>query len=148
VASEDTYAEAKERHDQLVDLLRGNQHRQEEPPEPVDGSQVADRSVLMQRMEQSLKVQISPNLGNKTVFRGQATTLGHEAQLLAMLAEWIGREGYEYWDDDSYAHEARQLRDAATELGAASRARDYGRARQAAGRIGQSCSNCHEDYRE
>jgi hypothetical protein len=148
VASEDTFAEAKLRRDQLLDLLRGNRPRLEKPAKLENAAQVADRHVLMQRMQRSLKQQLSPRMGNKTVFRAQAKTVGYEAQLLAMLAEWIGREGYDYWDDESYTLQARLLRDAATELAVASRQPDYGRARQAAGRMGQACSNCHEDYRD
>ena len=101
----------------------------------------------MQHMEWSLKQKLSPHMGNKIAFHKQAEAVGHAAQLLAMLAEWIGREGYEYWDDESYALQASLLRNAATELGAASRQPDYSRARQAAGRAEQACSNCHEDYR-
>jgi len=147
VASEDTYAEAKNRRDLLVDLLRGNHHRLLKPDTPEGASQVADRSVLMQWMERSQKERISVNMGNSSLFRRQAATVGHEAQLLAMLAEWISRPGYEYWDDDPYSRQTHQLRSAATELNAASQVPDYGRARRAAGRVGQACSNCHEDYR-
>ncbi len=148
VASQDTYTEASRLRDQLLDLLRGNHPRMEKPTGSQDAAQIADRAVLMQRMEQSLKQKITPHMGSKGAFRKQAETVGHEAGLLAMLAQWIGREGYEYWDDESYALQARLLGNAATELAAASRQSDYSQARQAAGSLGQACGNCHDDYRE
>ena len=146
-ATDETFAEAKTQHDLLVDLLRGNRHRLEMPEAPTGYDQIADLTVLMQCMKESLREQISPHLGNNNLFRQHATDLEHQAQLLAMLAEWVGHEGYDYWDDESYAHQARQLRAAAIDMATASRQHEYGQARQAAGRIGKACSNCHEDYR-
>ncbi len=141
------FAEAISRRDQLEALIRGNRSRMDKPADPEGWDKVADLPVLMQRMELSHEERISPQLGSSQVFRKGAKEVHHEAQLLAMLAEIISREGYEYWDDDAYAQYARQLRDAAVDLGRASSEQNYGLAREAAGRVGQACSGCHEDYR-
>ena len=97
-----------QRKQDLADLVRGGRPQVPKADAAVaDWSQVADRPPLMQRHEHR-----PPGATHQVARRrrhlppqSQATSQ-HEAQLVAMIAEVIGREGFEFWDDEEY----RQLR--------------------------------------
>lgn len=146
-ATDQTFAEAKSRKTDLDDILRGERLAGDAPDALPKWSEVADRPLLMQRMELSLEERIGPKLSNDSVFQKSLDEVRHEAELLAMLAEIIQRDDYEYWDDDSFREYAGELRTAAQEVVRAAEDKDYEAARAAAGRAGQSCSSCHEGYR-
>jgi cytochrome c556 len=103
--------------------------------------------MLMTRMERALQDGISPQLANSATFERAAAELLHESQMLAMLGEAIGREGYEFWDDEGFQEHAAALRGAAAELTKAASEKNYEAARSAAGRASQACTICHEGYR-
>jgi hypothetical protein len=146
-ATDQTFAEAQSRKTDLDDVVRGERLAGAESTEPGKWSELADRSLLMQRMELALQERIMPQLASDAVFRKSLDDVRHEAELLAMLAEIIQREDYEYWDDDTFREYSAELSAAAQEMARAAEAKDYESARAAAGRAGQACSSCHEGYR-
>jgi hypothetical protein len=145
-ATDQSFAEAAARKTDLDDLVRG-----ERPSgagaELARWSDLAERPVLMQRMEQLLEEQISPAMANAREFSRRADDVRQEAELLALLAEVIQREEYEYWDDEGFKELAHELRSAATDLKRAAVEAEYEAARAAAARAGQACSQCHEGWR-
>lgn len=143
VASTQAYADAKQTHAMLVELLRGQSPTAKSNAE----GGLADRALLMQAMEVALNEGLSSTLANAREFRRRSQLAAEQAQLLAMLAEVIQRDGYEYSDDDEFLAEARLLRSASEELAQAAKDKNYEAARTAAGRVSQSCSRCHEGYR-
>jgi len=147
VATDSTFAEARRRHEDLNALLRGQSVQLTKPTEEVTWDQIADRSLLMLRMEQAIQEKLSSSLGSESSFRRTNSQLRQEAQVLAMLAEVIQQEGYEYADDDTYLEYAQQLREASRQLDQACEQNNYESARKAVGRATQSCSDCHEGYR-
>ena len=142
-ASAQSFSAAKEMHALLGELLRGQAPAGETTSQP----ELVDQNLLMQSMEQAIKERLKPALANQREFRKRSQLAFEQAQLLAVLAEVIQQEGYDYADDDTYLVQARQLRKATQDLTQAARDKNYEAARAAAGRVGQSCSNCHEDYR-
>ena len=50
---------------------------------------------------------------------------------MAAIADIIGREGFEFWDDESYAKCAHDLRQAATDVSAAVETDNFEQAQQA-----------------
>ncbi|MCG8447990.1 MAG: cytochrome c, partial [Pirellulales bacterium] len=102
---------------------------------------------LMQRMEQSFAENIAPSLANARQFRKRKQAISHEAQLLAMLAQVIQLAAYDYSDDETYVAYALGLRETCRELRRACDQGNYESARAAAGKVSQSCSACHADYR-
>jgi len=146
-ATDQSFAEASARKLELDDLIRGNPIGDANRATVGNWSSLADRSLLMQRMERGFQDGITPKLANQTMFQKSADELRHEAEILAVLADVIAREEYEYWDDETFAEYARQLGEAAAELRRAIDADSYEAARSAAGRAGQACSACHEGYR-
>ncbi|NOY30828.1 MAG: cytochrome c [Planctomycetes bacterium] len=142
-ASEPSYSAAKQMHGLLTELLRGQSAFEDSTQEKWQ----VDRSLLMLRMEQSVEEILGPSLSSKKIFRRRNSDLAHEAQLLAVLAKVIIEEGYESADDEEFSAYARQLGEASTTLVREAEEKNYEAARSAAGRLTQSCSACHEDFR-
>lgn len=145
VATDQSYRDATLRKQDLEDLLRG-QRPTIEPAELPHWSELADRELLMRWMEASQET-VGPLLANERAFKRESEKLQQQAQLLSALGEIIQREEYDYWDDDGFVEYARALQTSAKEVSDAASRGDYPRAREAAGRVGQSCSECHEGYR-
>jgi hypothetical protein len=142
-ASDESLALAADVHAQIAELLSGQSTTRQ-----ASGDEAPiDRGQLMLRMELAVEENISPWLANRKEFRRRKSEVAQESQLLAMLARIVCREQYEYADDEGFVEIARDLGRAAQQLTKASEQNDYEAARQAAGRVTQSCSNCHDDYR-
>ncbi|MEX2026289.1 MAG: cytochrome c [Pirellulaceae bacterium] len=147
--SDATYQEAQERRDDLAALVRGERPAtSKSAAREADWSHVADRPPLMQRMNVAFQDRLSPWAANPRQFERNRREVRHEAQLVAMLAEVIQKEGFEFWDDETYRDYARELGQAATATAQAADQGNYERAREAIGRMGQACNDCHDGYRE
>jgi cytochrome c556 len=101
----------------------------------------------MQRMERAVQESVNPRLANARDFSAVAADVRQEAQILALLAELIDREEYEFWDDETFRDYSKELGDAASDLSHAATDGNYDAARAAFGRAGQSCAACHDGYR-
>jgi len=144
-----TYREATDRKADLAALVRG-----ERPPLPkaaaelTDWSQIAARSPLMQRINAAHEERLTRWLADPANFRRQRSDVRHEAQVLALLAEVIHREAFEFWDDETFVDYAIALRQAATDTAAAAASDNFAQARDAANRATAACTDCHAGYRE
>jgi cytochrome c556 len=148
VASDASYQEASSRAEDLQTLVRGGSlSLAPPPPAAVVWPQVSDRSELMKRLEQAEQQGIAPAVSGEAAFKKNSDRLLHDAQIVAALSDVITREGYEFADDDAYLELARAMREQAMRLRDATLQGNYEQARQAAGALGQACTNCHEDYR-
>lgn len=147
-ASDAAYKEARQRADELAELVRGgNVESVGETLADREGEGWLDRRPLMSRLEASQQQRLGPWTANEAEFARQQPQLRHEAELLAAVAELIPREGYEFADDDGFREQASQLQTAARQLRAAVEQSDYERARAALSEVNQSCDRCHADYR-
>lgn len=142
-ANEQSWAVAKQTQNLLADLIRGQSPQVETERE----NQPVDRAQLMLRMERSNKEILGPSLANKKMFRRHSEAVAHESQVLAVLAKVIVEQPYDYSEEEEFIAFARQLGEASNAMARAAKEKDYDQARSAAGRITQSCSHCHEDYR-
>jgi hypothetical protein len=147
VGTDQTYREASQRNQDLADLIRGSRPQVSAAERISVWGQVADRAPLMQRMEIAHQEHLTKWLANERQFAQYREDILHEAQLVALFADVIGREGFEYWDDQQYAQFARELRHAAADIAAAAELENYDQAKQAIGRATNACTNCHEGYR-
>lgn len=147
VGSDQTFQEASQRKQDLDDLVRGSRPQVPAAERAADWGQVADRPPLMQRMNQAELGRLKPWLADQQQFQSHRGDVQHEAQLVAMIAEVIGRDGFEFWDEEEYAGYRRELRQAAGELAKAAAADNYEAARAANVRIIKACTDCHADYR-
>ncbi|HVT28334.1 MAG TPA: hypothetical protein VHE81_10010 [Lacipirellulaceae bacterium] len=146
-ASDQTFQEAAQRRQDLGDLIAGNRPKTTTAVRRADWSTVADRPPLMQRLNIAHQDRLTKWLATKTEFAAHRDDVKTEAQLAATIADIIGHEGYEYWDDESYAKFARSLRQAASDVAAAVDADNYEQAQQANNRMSKACIDCHEGFR-
>jgi hypothetical protein len=147
VGSDQTYNEAVRRKQDLEELIRGARPQVSDAKRTATWGQVAQRPPLMQRLNAAHEERLTKWLANSGEFSSHRDEVRHEAQVIAMLADVISREGFDYWDDAEYASFARELRDAAGGISAAADLNDFEKARQAIDRAGKACAGCHEAYR-
>jgi len=148
VGTTQSYNQAKLRKQDLEELIRGSRvEGAREAEATVTWDKVADRPPLMQRMEQAFDKRLRPWLASESEFKNKAEDILREAQILAMISEVIQREGFEYWDDETYTGYAAAMRDAAKDIAEAVKLQSYQQASEAAGAISNACSECHSGYR-
>ena len=132
----------------LTELVRGgNFNANTAPIEEFDWSETVERSPLMVRLETSFDTSLKPDLASNTEFKKHLDRVKHEASMVAAIGQVLIQENMDDAEDDDYAEYARQMTAAALEVMDACKTDQYDRASDAANRIGQSCSNCHDDWR-
>ncbi len=147
VGTEGSFKEAKMRKDDLEGLVRGGGNVSGSGESQAKWDKVSGRPPLMQRIEQAHQQGIAIWTASAGDFSKNGEKLAHEAQLLAVLAEVIQRDGFEYADDETYLEYAKQMQQAALEVADAVKLKNYDQARKASGNIAKACSSCHEGYR-
>jgi len=147
-ATEQTYRETKQRSDDLSALLRGESIKVASSAETSnEWPKISDRPPLMSRLELAQRDRIAPWTANAAEFKKNSAALGHEAEMVATLAEVVARPGYEYADDEKYRGYAKALQQSALELRTAIQNENYQAAHTAAGTLSKACANCHGDFR-
>jgi hypothetical protein len=147
VGTDGSFNEAKLRKDDLEKLVRGEPPQVERGDVAAKWDKVANRPPLMQRLEKCQQQGVAVWTADAAEFRKNADKLEREAELMAALGEVIQREGFEYFDDETYVGYAKQMRDGAHRVAEAVKQKNYEQARQASGDIAKACSSCHEGYR-
>lgn len=147
VGTTPVYREAKQRILDLDDLIRGSTLAGNPNWDAIDWGELFDRGPLMLRLEQSHQERLAKWLASKREFNAQRERIVHEAELVAMLAQVLATEGMQDADDDEYTSYCEMLREASQAVIDAVNRNDYDSARQSAGEIYKSCSECHELYR-
>jgi hypothetical protein len=147
VGTDLSYREAKQRQEDLEKLLRGDTSQASRETESFTWDKVSGRPPLMQRLDRAQRQGLVLWTADSAQFQKNNAQFQHEAELIAALAEVIGREGYEYADDDTYLEYAHAMRDAAIEAADAAHKKNYDQARKAVGSIEKTCNSCHEGFR-
>jgi len=146
VASDSSFKEAKLRAEDLAALLRGEDVSAAADAE-FSWEKVSARPPLMSRLEAAHKERLSPATSNDADFAKRSEEILHEAQIVAVLAEVIKKEGYEYADDEGYQEYCDNMKAAALELIEAVNTKNGDAARRAVGAMGKACDDCHGDFR-
>jgi len=140
---------ASESAKDVADLVHGTfAARPSQPPALPAWSEICPRAELMKRLDEAHRHGLEPGTAQDRQFRKDAVHLAHEAQVVALLADLIARDGYEHSDDESYRELASAMREAALSLRSAAEQKDFEGARRAVLAIGRSCTDCHEGFRE
>jgi hypothetical protein len=149
VSTPQAFNEAKLRLDDLGQLIGGGSFGAAgESERTADWPKVCDdRSPLMQRLESAHQGKLQVMTASADEFKNHADAVAHEANILAALAEVLGKEGMPDADADDYAGWVKQITTASGEILEAVKSNNYDQARKAVGTIGQACSQCHELYR-
>ena len=147
-ADDNTFAEAKARSQNLDDLVQGGST--EFPPPPagdVKWPDVAERRQLMLRMELAFEKRLRPAVADAASLSKQREQALQEAEIIAALAEIVGREGYESADEAEYQKQAKELKQWALAAAAAVRDNNIGEAQRAVGMMGKACTECHGAFK-
>lgn len=145
--SDQTFQEAVQRRQDLTELVAGSRPKGKEAERKADWPKVADRPPLMQRMNLAHEDRLKKWLASKGEFTAHHDDVKHESQLVAAIADIIGRDGFEYADDEKYSKCAQELRQAAADVSAAVDTDNYDGARAANNRMTKACADCHESFR-
>lgn len=145
--STQAFAEAKLRKQDLTDLIGGQSVEAKEADAKPDWTKVLDdRAPLMMRLDQSRDALIKAFTADKSTFKANSDALAHEAQMFAVLAEVLCKEGLPNADDPEYIKIARMLQDGAKQITKACKDGDFDAAQKGASLVNQSCDKCHESY--
>jgi len=146
-SSSATFNEAKQRVQDLADLVRGGSITLPEAAEANEAAPLASRRQLMLRMEESHRERLEQWTASDRSFSSNQEDIDHEAQILAMLTRVILSPEYEYSEDNGYREYAGALIESCNEIRRALELNQFEQARSAVGTITKSCDNCHVDYR-
>lgn len=144
--STQVYNEAKLRQQDLQDLVSGGGLEERASDERNEWVMIVDRGPLMEYAE-SLLDRMQDATRSGAAFAQSADTVIRDAQMLAIVGTVLQAEGMIDADDEDYNALSQEMVDAATSLAAAGEREDSESARAAVGAIGQSCVNCHDQYR-
>ncbi len=147
VGTSQVYNEAKQRRDQLADLLNGSKIEGERSEPKANWAEVAGRAPLMQRLESAFDGKIQPGTSNPSEFKANASELRQNAEIIAAIAEVLKQEGMEDAGDETYDEHCDSMKKAALDIVDAIKNNNQDAAAKAAGQVGQACSQCHESYR-
>ena len=144
---EQGFASSKRSLEDLVQLVRGDRFPgKAKPPESLDWSAVVGHAAVMKRL-QVLQDEVKASSSNENEFKKQQPKLVHSAELIALMAEAVQQADMDYADDEEYVAYANKMRSAATAAAKASRNNNYEKLSNAVNAVGQSCADCHGDFR-
>ena len=144
---EQGFASSKRSLGDLVQLVRGDRFPgKAKPPESLDWSAVVGHAAVMRRL-QVLQDEVKAGSSSESEFKKQQPKLVHSAELIALLAETVQQPDMDYADDEGYTAYAQQMQSAAMAAAKASRNNNFEKLSNAASAVGQSCADCHGDYR-
>ena len=147
VGTTQAYESCKRRKQMLEDLVRGESVvGDEKVSEQIDWGQVIDRTPMMRRLQESLDVTKRLTASSSELAR-ESSAVVHEAELVTAMAMVLRQPNMSDADDDGYSAFANEMRLAASETNAAASVQDFDRTTKAASLLGQSCDNCHADWR-
>lgn len=148
VGTPQSYNEAKIRKQDLTDLIGGATIATSGNPEPkTDWGATVDRAPLMQRIDIGQQTALSPAVANEAAFKQNKEALLHEAAMFAALAQILKQETMPDGGDETYIEYCDEMLKGATDILDAIKLDNYEQASKGASLINQSCSNCHDLYR-
>jgi hypothetical protein len=147
VGTDQTFNESNQRKQDLADLVSGSRPKLPKAEQEADWGKLADRPPLMQRLNVAHEDRLTKWLSSEKQFKKNGEGVRHEAQIVAVIADVIGREGFDYADDEEYARLVRELRQAAIDISTAVELDNLDQAQDAINRATKSCADCHELYR-
>lgn len=146
VSSPQAYKEAKQRVEDLAELLNGN-NLDGTPNSELVWSDIIDRVPLMQLLEWAQQKHINPYSSSPENFKEHKEELQRFAELVAVLGKAAIMEDMPDAADSEYRAIAEQMIQQAQQISLAVQTDNPDMARQAAGQMGQACVKCHDGYR-
>jgi hypothetical protein len=148
VGTQQVWAEAKQRKDELTDLLGGSSPfsgKQAEAKAPW--KDVCGRSPLMQHLENIWEPRLKPALADKGQFTANADKVLRDAEMITAIGHVLAKDGMADADSEEYVKFCNALRDGAKAIVEGAKSKNYDQAAGGGAAIGKSCTECHENYR-
>ncbi len=146
VGSRQVYDEAKKRLLDLGDLLNGSQLSGEAKSD-IDWSNLIDRAPMMQLLDWAQQDFVAPHSASESKFAENKEELQRYAELIAVLGQISLQPEMPDANDDDYQALAKEMVAQARQISLAVQTNNPELARQASGKLGQSCTNCHDNFR-
>lgn len=146
VSSPQAYKEAKQRVEDLGELLNGS-GLDGTPNSELVWSDIIDRVPLMQLLEWAQQEHINGFTSSPENFQEHKEELQRFAELVAVLGKAAIMEDMPDAADSEYRAIAEQMIQQAMQIRVAVQTDNADLARQAAGQVGQACAKCHDGYR-
>lgn len=140
-----TFSAAKKAAETLASLLDGNAI-EAGAAAGLPWNRIAARTPLMWRLD-AVETSLGEAIASQAAFDKEAERLVHEAEIAALIGEFIRQPDFEFHDDETYAGYASTMRDAAVAAAAAARNGDFDAASAAVSSLRKACTDCHGDYR-
>ena len=145
--SDDAFDQAKQRKADLQDIVTGTGLNRASPTEPNDWSYITTRTALMEYLEVTVDDPLNANTNDAESIEDAMDDLQRAAAMVAVVGQVLTEEGMDGADDPDYNALSLEMTKAALDLRFALDQNDAEAARLAVGAIGQSCDNCHGEYR-
>lgn len=146
IASPQVFREAQQRLLDLGDLLSGTTLTGDAKSE-LNFSMLIDRVPLMQLLEWSHRQHVEEYSASEASFKKNQLALRRYAELIAVLGKVAIAEEMPDASDEDYVAFAQEMLSQAQSVVLAVETGDANMARRASGGLGQSCTNCHDNYR-
>lgn len=147
VGSSQAYNEAKQRKQDLTDLVSGSAANDNSPLDELDWGNAIDRVPLMQVMDWGTRENLIKLCATPKTFQESPEEVMKYAELIASSGELLMQKGMTDAGDPEYDKHAIAMRDQALAIVQAVKLNSPDAAREAAALINQACDNCHNSYR-
>jgi hypothetical protein len=145
VGTQPVFNEAKQRTQDLQDLLKGSKLAGQ--AEEVAWEETSDRTPSMKILDWALRENLAPKTANEREFQQSKDEVKKYAELVAAYGVVMQQKGMNDADDETYIQFAQSMVEAAKAAAVAASSGDAEGARLSVGKIDQSCTKCHESYR-
>ena len=147
--TDQVFGGARARAEDLAALVRGETlpSPSAAPETKTQWATLTLRPFLMRRLELAQEKRLAVWTSNPAEFSKNVDAIYRESQMIAVIAEVIQREGFDFVDASDYKGFAHDLQKHALEIADAAKAKNGDAARTAAGSLVKACSNCHGAYK-
>ena len=90
---------------------------------------------------------LKPNTASESEFKSKADQVKHDAALVAAMGVILAAEDMDDADDEGYLEYTTAMRDGALQVVAGTQTENYALIESGVNAVGQSCTNCHDDWR-
>ncbi len=147
IGSDQVFAEAKARLLDLNDLIGGTPLvALKRDSEEIDWSNLIDRVPLMHLLDWAHQENLSKLVASEAEFKNNGDAVQRYAELIAVLGKIALGEEMPDASDDDYATLAKAMVTQAQQVSLAVKTGNADLARSAAAQIGQTCTNCHDNF--
>ena len=140
---------AKSTRDELGNLIRGGGIKiNESIGDSLSWGEVIGRGPIMDQLDFVVGEGLKRSVSNKDEFKDNRDKILRNANLVSAMSRVLTMDGLDDSEDDDYVRLANRMGAAAKQLIDATQNNEFDAAAMAVNRIGQSCVDCHSEWRD